>query len=193
MIRSAALFAGGFLLAASAGWLVLPATLYRSAAQPFQFNHKVHTGEKGGMACNDCHTLRENGTFAGIPKLESCAGCHSEAQGETRAEKEFVANFVKPNREPQWHVYSRQPENAFFPHTAHVKRAGLKCETCHGDHGKSETLPLYQVNRITGYSLNVMGPTARTRNAHTPGMRMEDCVSCHRQHRLDHSCLDCHK
>jgi hypothetical protein len=25
------------------------------------------------------------------------------------------------------------------------------------------------------------------------GMRMDDCVACHRQNGLEHSCLDCHK
>lgn len=194
MLRTAALFAGGFLIALSAGWLVFPRALYRAEAQPFQFNHQAHTGAKGGMSCNDCHAFRGDGSFAGIPKLESCAACHSEPMGTTQAEKEFVANFVKPGRQPQWRVYSRQPDNAFFPHAAHVKAARLSCEQCHAGHGKSSSLPLYQVNRLTGYSLDVMGrPAGRLGLQRAGGMRMEDCISCHRSRHLSHSCLDCHK
>jgi hypothetical protein len=200
MLRTAALIAGGFLASLSAGWLVLPATLYRTVPQPFQFSHLAHTGEKGGMSCQDCHALRDDGSFAGIPKLESCANCHAEPMGATEAEKKFVADFVKPGREPQWNVYSRQPANAFFPHAAHVKAGGIRCETCHGGHGKSTALPAYRVNRLTGYSLQVMGPSARAAGwqsgaHHGPagGMRMDDCISCHRQKSLRHSCLDCHK
>lgn len=185
MIRSAAIVAAGFAAALSAGWLVLPKTLYRPEPQPFAFNHQAHTGSKGNMACNDCHTLRETGSFSGIPKLESCAACHSEPMGTTQAEKTFVANFVKPNREPQWRVYSRQPENAFFPHAPHVKAAKLPCEQCHSNHGKSSTLPLYQANRITGYSRNLMTASG--------GLRMADCIACHQSRHLSHSCLDCHK
>jgi hypothetical protein len=185
MIRSAAIIAAGFTLALSAGWLVLPKTLYRPAPQPFAFNHQAHTGPKGQMACNDCHALRETGSFSGIPKLESCAACHAEPMGTTQAEKTFIANFVKPNREPQWQVYSRQPENAFFPHAPHVKAGKLPCEQCHADHGKSSSLPLYQANRITGYSRNLMTGSA--------GLRMDDCIACHQARRLSHSCLDCHK
>ncbi len=194
MLRATLIFTAGFLASLGAGWLALPKTLYRTEAQPLSFNHQVHTGDKGNMACEDCHSFRENGSFAGIPKLESCAGCHAEAMGETAAEKQFVANFVKPGREPQWKVYARQPDNAFFPHSPHVKAAKLKCEKCHGDHGKSTTLPLYQVNRISGYSLDVMGrPAGRWGLQRAGGMRMDDCVACHRQNGLSHSCLDCHK
>lgn len=193
-LRAAAGFVAGFLVTFAAGWAGLPKVLYKAEPQPFQFNHKVHTGDKGNMKCEDCHAFRADGTFSGIPKLDSCAMCHGEPMGTTQAEKRFVADFVKPNREPQWRVYSRQPDNAYFPHSAHVKRGGLKCERCHADHGKSDKLPIYLVNRITGYSADVMGrrsgPLAMRRDG---GMRMDDCIACHRQNGLAHSCLDCHK
>lgn len=182
MMRTLLFFGTGLMAALGAGWYGAPKALYVEKAQPFAFSHMAHTGEKGGMSCEDCHSLRADGSFTGIPKLESCAGCHGEPMGETKAEKDFIERFVKTGVEPRWHVYSRQPDNAWFPHSTHVKLAELKCEQCHGDHGKSAVLPVYKENRISGYSRNVMAT-----------MRMDDCVKCHRQKGLSHSCLDCHK
>lgn len=193
MMRAVGSYLAGLVLALGLGWTALPRLLYREARQPAAFNHKAHT-VKGGMACADCHGFRDDGKFAGIPKLESCAGCHAEPLGETAGEKHFVAEFVKKNREPEWLVYSRQPDNAWFPHSVHVTRGKLTCERCHGGHGKSAALPAYRVNRISGYPEGVMGkPAGRFGLRRAGGMRMDDCVACHREHALSHSCLDCHK
>lgn len=191
MIKSLFLVAAGFCVSLAAGWYGLPRILYVEKPQPFAFSHEAHTGEKAGMSCEDCHTFRETGAFSGIPKLESCVACHSEPAGETKAELEFIEKFVKPEREPQWQVYSRQPDNAWFPHAAHVQRGKLKCEQCHGEHGKTHVLPVYRENRITGYSEDVMGRRAGLKRV--GGMRMDDCVACHRENKLSHSCLDCHR
>jgi hypothetical protein len=181
LIRFLSYFSG-LAISLTAGWTVLPKALYREVPQPTAFSHAAHTGEKGGMQCVDCHAFRADGSFAGVPKLESCAGCHAEPMGETASEKRFVEEFVKKEIEPKWLSYLRQPDNAWFPHGAHVTRGKLACERCHGDHGKSKELPVFRVNRITGYSEQVMKT-----------MRMDDCVACHRQNALAHSCLDCHK
>lgn len=181
LVRSLSYFAG-VAVALTAGWTSLPKALYREQPQPAAFSHAAHTGQKGGMQCTDCHAFRTDGSFAGVPKLETCAGCHAEPMGTTASEKRFVAEFVKKEREPVWLAYSRQPDNAWFPHSVHVTRAKLACERCHGDHGRSDKLPVYRVNRISGYSETVMA-----------GMRMDDCVACHRKSGLSHSCLDCHK
>jgi ribosomal protein L34E len=102
--------------------------------------------------------------------------------GSTVAEKNFIDQYVTPQREPQWASYARQPENVYFSHITHVKLAQVKCERCHGDEGSSDTLRPYQQDRISGYSRDVWRD-----------MKMDDCVACHRQHGLEHSCLDCHK
>jgi hypothetical protein len=194
MLRRIVVFAAGFGVSLCAGWLVLPGTFYRTESQPVRFNHQVHTGDKGNMGCADCHSFTATGQFAGVPKLESCANCHTEPLGTTKAEAEFVSRYVKPGVEPRWLIYARQPENAYFSHAVHVKTARLACERCHAGIGRSTTLPLYQVNRISGYSRDVMGrPAGRWGLARAGGMRMDDCVDCHRQRGLSHSCLDCHK
>jgi len=185
-MRGLIVFAAGAILASTAGWMGSSRWLYRPQAQPVAFSHKVHN-EKAGMACTDCHVTRTDGSFAGVPTVAKCAECHSAQMGDTKAEAEFIAKYVTPNREPEWLVYARQPDNAFFPHGAHLTRAKLACEHCHGGQGKSDKLPLYEVNRISGYSREVMG-----RPGHE-GMRMDRCVRCHEQRGLRHACLDCHK
>ena len=190
--RGVPFFAGlGGMLAA--GWLVFPAALYRREPQPAQFSHRVHQS-KAGLACADCHAFRADGSFAGVPRLETCAACHAEPAGKTPEEKAFVEGFVKPGREVPWRVYSRQPVNAWFSHARHVKLGGLKCEECHGAVGASERLKDYQENRISGYSRDIWGPRM-TRIGLRPGegMKMSDCEDCHRRHGVTTGCLSCHR
>jgi hypothetical protein len=108
--------------------------------------------------------------------------------GTTAAEKNFIDQFVMPNREPQWADYARQPENVFFSHSVHVKRAGMTCESCHGTTGASNGLRPYREDRISGYSADIWKVSGTNH-----GMKMADCVNCHRTKGLEHSCLDCHK
>lgn len=172
-------FAAAFACSAAAGWLVLPGRFYARLEQPVQFSHQVHAGPKNNLGCDTCHAFREDGSFAGVPRLDSCTGCHAAPMGTTAAERNFIESYVKPGREPVWLVYAKQPDNAWFSHAVHSKKAGLACETCHPGHAKSDTLKPAGINRISGYSRAVL--------------RMDDCVVCHRRHGLGHSCLDCHK
>jgi len=180
-VRGTIVFLAGVLAALGAGWVGFPYAIYRSRPQPVDFSHKVHA-DKAGAKCEDCHAFREDGTFAGIPALDKCSGCHAAAMGSTAAEKNFIDRYVTPNRQPEWASYARQPENVFFSHIAHVKRGGLKCEQCHGSLGSADSLKPYHEDRISGYSRDVWH-----------GMKMSDCVDCHRQNGQSNSCLDCHK
>lgn len=185
-------FLTGALAALGAGWIAFPHAIYKSRPQPVDFSHKVHA-DKAGLQCADCHAFRDDGTFAGIPRLDKCAGCHAAAMGQTAAEKSFIDHYVTPNREPDWADYARQPENVFFSHVAHVKLGQLKCEQCHGGTGASEHLRAYQEDRISGYPRDIWGASLIRTSTAVPGMKMDDCVDCHRRQGLSHSCLDCHK
>lgn len=99
--------------------------------------------------------LGADGVFAGLPKTESCAACHTEPQGKSAAEATLVSSYVKTEKETPWLVYARQPANVRFSHAIHTKRAKLTCERCHGMHGESDTLRPYQENRISGYSRDI--------------------------------------
>jgi hypothetical protein len=182
-LRGTVVFVAGMLVALGAGWVGFPRAIYQSRPQPVDFSHKVHTGEKGGnMKCGDCHAFRGDGTFAGIPALDTCSACHAAAMGTTVAEKRFIEQYVTPNREPAWNSYSRQPQNVRFSHATHIKLAKLACERCHGPHQATNTLRVAAYDRLTGYSRDVWDR-----------MKMDACINCHRQNRLAHSCLDCHK
>ena len=193
--RALAFFGGGLSLALSLGWVGFPRLLYERTEQPLAFNHRLHTSDVTGMACEDCHVLREDGSFGGIPALESCASCHEEPVGDTEAERRLVEEYVKRGREIPWLVYSRQPENVRFPHAIHVRRAAIACERCHGGHGTSESLRPLETNRLSGYSRDIWGPSMlRAGLGPGQGMKMSDCESCHAEHgRARTACLACHK
>jgi len=184
----------GILLGASAGWFLFPALLYRSSEQPLHFSHLTHTGDKAGMACSDCHALNEAGRFQGIPAVAKCAECHAAPLGESVSEQQLVEEFITPNKEIPWKVYSRQPDNAFFPHAPHTTLAEMACADCHGPHGSSDTLRLHQVNRISGYSRDIWGANiAGVGGEPWEGMKMDRCVRCHEANSRRDGCVACHK
>ena len=103
-------FVLGLIGALIVGWIVFPAVLYSKHVQPINFNHALHLdsekvdgveGETKAEKCLFCHTFRDDGTFAGIPRLEKCAECHDDPEsplGETPQEKAFLAEYVEPVR-----------------------------------------------------------------------------------------------
>lgn len=194
-MRNRVAFLAGLLAALGAGWAGFPRAIYRSRPQPVDFSHKVHI-DKAGAKCEDCHNFRQDGSFAGLPMLDQCAACHAAPMGTTAEEKKFIDAYVTPHKEPLWLDYARQPENVAFSHITHVKRAQLKCERCHGNEGSAEHLRPFVDDRVSGYSRDIWGAGGR------PGMKMDDCVNCHRQNAHsgassgpggERSCLDCHK
>lgn len=167
-------FVVGFIGALIVGWLVFPAVLFSQKAQPMNFSHVAHQD----TACEDCHAFRDDGTYAGIPRLEKCKECHESAMGTTESEKILVEEYVQQEKEIPWKVYSWQPDNVYFSHAAH-KAKGVECVACHRDVSKEEKLPVYNENRITGYS-------DRT-------MKMDVCEKCHADKGANNGCEICHK
>lgn len=187
-------FLSAFAASMVVGWVVFPLILYTKSEQPIRFNHKAHSEETAGLTCESCHEFRADGQFAGIPSIAKCAECHSAQLGESEAEKNLVENYVLPNREIPWLVYSRQPENVQFSHAVHVKLGEIPCVRCHGDRGTSEEPGTYEQNIISGFSRDIWGHNiARIKNAAWDGMKMDDCSSCHRARGVWESCFSCHK
>jgi hypothetical protein len=192
--KSVLLILAGIVLGAGTGWILLPLALYKTEPQPFQFSHRVHAGDQGGMTCDNCHEFSPDGRFNGIPALDKCAGCHGTRMGATSDEQRLVEEYVTPGRPIPWQVYSRQPDNAHFPHAQHVKLAGLTCEECHGPRGTSDSMEVYQVNRISGYSRDIWGRNiSGIPSRPWEGMKMDRCVGCHEKHGRADGCIDCHK
>ncbi len=129
----------GFIGALIVGWLVFPNLIYSQKAQPINFSHVAHQGED----CESCHSLRADGTYSGIPRLDRCRECHESAQGSSEAEAKLISDYVEKNRELPWRVYAWQPDNVYFSHAPH-KGQGLECTRCHRDVLKGGEAPSLQ-------------------------------------------------
>ena len=194
MTRDTLAFGLGLAVALTAGWVAFPRALYIQRQQPLQFHHKTHAEKSGTTQCSGCHVLRDDGEFAGIPPNDTCAACHTEKMGTSKAEAILVDNYIKPGQQPPWLVYARQPANVWFSHAIHVRRAGLACTECHSKYGETDEARTYEQNRISGYSRDIWGHSiSRLRRAPHEGMKMGDCESCHRRHNIDAGCLGCHQ
>ena len=207
-IKGGVFFLAGFIGALILGWVIFPMALYSSQPQPMNFNHALHLnpdkvdgieGETETEKCLYCHSFRDDGTFVGIPPLEKCTECHDDPEsplGETPEEKAFLVEYVAEEKEIPWLSYSRQPDCVYFSHIAHVKMGEQDCRVCHGDHGKTEFLPEYQANRLTGYSINIWGKNISGWKSNTwDRMKMDDCAECHTEkgHEENNACFVCHK
>ncbi|WP_457552460.1 menaquinone reductase multiheme cytochrome c subunit QrcA [Desulfobacula sp.] len=187
-------FIVAFVACFLSGTLLFPKLLYSKKEQPFNFNHVIHVSEAGD--CETCHSFREDGSFSGMPKLETCLDCHSEdVLGDTEDEAVFVDKYVSPEKEVPWHVYSKQPDNVFFSHAAHTQGAGMECATCHGFVEETTISRPYEENRITGYSRDIWGKNIWGIKKHSwDRMKMDDCAACHKKETGHQGyCFQCHK
>jgi len=201
-------FFAGLIPSLFIGWILFPVALYSSHQQPINFSHSLHLdpervdgieGDTDLEKCLFCHTFRDDGTFAGIPRLGKCMECHDDPEsplGDSPGEKEFLKEYVADEKEIPWLSYSRQPDCVYFSHIAHVKMGKQDCKTCHGDHAKTDRLPVYKENRLTGYSINIWGKNIAGYKANTwDRMKMDDCAECHSKkgHEEKNACFVCHK
>jgi len=191
----------GFVGSLFIGWGVFPKFLYTQKDQPFKFNHALHLDEVDD-GCNTCHFFRDDGSFSGIPALEQCTECHDDLIGEDPNEITFVSNYVDPDREVPWRVYAKQPDCVFFSHAAHVQMGKMSCDDCHEPRSGMTDMPVYEENRITGYSRNIWGKNIAGFKRNTRDrMKMDDCAGCHETLRPRHTsvqtgkdaCFVCHK
>ncbi len=179
----------------------MPLLMYTRQSQPVSFSHAIH-GRDVGISCETCHFFYADGSWSGIPTIDVCANCHSEVLGESEAEKHFVENYVKKDREVEWGLYFRQPQCVSFSHSSHVRGAELACETCHGPQGLSDQSTRYLTNRVTKYSYVLYGSETeknlsaviRKKRSNVWGtMGMNECAECHRARGTSTACFICHR
>ena len=186
-------FVIGLVASLVLGWVIFPQLLYSKKNQPIDFNHALHN-ELVEDGCESCHFFREDGTYSGVPKLEQCIDCHEEVNGEDPEEEKFVTQYVAKGREVPWLVYARQPDCVFFSHIAHVKMGQMDCVTCHGHIGESESLKVYEENRITGYSRDIWGKNiAGIKWNSWDRMKMDDCAECHKRDKVNLNSVQTHR
>ena len=167
-------FLSGFIPALIVGWMLFPNVLYSRKPQPINFSHAAHRDS----SCQECHFIREDGTYSGIPRIEKCGECHESQMGRTEDERILVEEYIRGDKEIAWRIYSWQPDNVYFSHAPHTAR-GIECAQCHSDVSSEGKLPSYRENRLTGYSRDAM--------------RMITCEKCHVEHGANNNCEICHK
>ena len=134
-------------------------------AQPIAFSHAHHVTDVG-LHCQMCHVYARRGPVAGIPSVETCAGCHEQVLSD-RPEIQKVLEYWK-NEEPiPWVRVHDLPDYTRFSHKRHVL-GGVDCAECHGNVGQMEAA--VQVESLT----------------------MGWCVTCHEAREASLDCLTCH-
>ena len=148
--------------------------------QPIPFSHLHHAG-RYEIDCQYCHAGTDRSPAAGVPSVEMCMGCH--AQFDPAYDQLEGIRILKQHWEEQrpieWVQIHRLPEHVQFQHQAHV-RAGLACQTCHGQVQELDKLYLVPDTQI--------GPAAIP----TRKLEMGWCINCHRSQGASQDCLTCH-
>jgi hypothetical protein len=148
--------------------------------QPIPFSHLHHAG-RYEIDCLYCHSGTDRSPAAGVPSVELCMGCH--AQFDPAYDQLEGIRILKQHWEEQrpieWVQIHRMPEHVQFQHQAHV-RAGLECQTCHGQVQEMDKLHL-----VPDTQIGPAGIPARK-------LQMGWCINCHRSQGASQDCFTCH-
>jgi len=137
------------------GWYTQPDRYVRGyrPGQPVPYSHRLHAGTLK-IPCQYCHSGVLRARQAGIPPVEKCMNCHKVTKTDSPSIKRLTAIYA--TGEPlRWERVHRLPDYVFFDHRPHV-RAGILCQTCHGE---VETMDVLYQNM---------------------SVRMSNCLGCHR-------------
>ena len=133
--------------------------------QPIAFSHTQHVTEIG-LDCQMCHVYSRRGPVAGIPSVETCAGCHEQVLSD-RPQIQKVLEFWENKEAIPWVRVHDLPDFTRFSHKRHVL-GGIDCAECHGNVSQMDTA--VQVESLT----------------------MGWCVTCHKEREASIDCLTCH-
>lgn len=136
--------------------------------QPIAFPHFTHT-QKVGLDCEHCHTGVRTETFAGLPSVDICMGCHSSKVTDN-PEEEKIRQFASRGEEIPWVQLTKMPPHVYFSHERHVTAGRLACVNCMGPMANLTAPP--------------SGPLKE--------LRMEFCLNCHAKVGQTQDCLLCH-
>jgi len=145
-----------------------PAFAQKSPTQPVPFSHALHVSLK--IDCQYCHADARRSTFAGVPSVKRCMGCHqivASKDAELQKEVEKLRTFAKESRPVERVRLHKLAGFVYFPHKRHVQ-TGLACQQCHGE---VQTM---------------------TEVAQVAPLTMGWCVSCHAERKGPLECVVCH-
>lgn len=133
--------------------------------QPVNYSHVIHV-QKNQIECQYCHSGVNKSSYATVPSLEVCMGCHQNVKTESEEIKKLAEHWE--NQTPvEWEPVNNLPEHVRFNHQRHVK-AGVGCHSCHGQIQEQDV-----VERVSS-------------------LKMGFCVSCHRDQGASIDCGTCH-
>lgn len=142
--------------------------------QPIKYSHVTHV-IKNKIECQFCHWSVAKSSFAAVPEVETCMGCHNTKLGgitgttpEQQAEIKKIGEYYEAGKPIPWVKVHVMPDYVKFNHKRHIK-GGVACQQCHGQVPKMEV-----VERVSS-------------------MKMGWCVECHRQQGTSIDCAVCHR
>jgi len=133
--------------------------------QPIAYSHALHV-EQLGIECQYCHSGVAKGSYATLPAVETCMGCHSQVATD-KEEIKKLAKYYQDKQPIPWEPVNNLPEHVKFNHKRHIA-AGVGCQSCHGVVQKMEV-----VEKVSS-------------------LKMGFCVSCHRNEGASIDCAVCH-
>jgi hypothetical protein len=122
----------GILLAVLLAVLISQRATLSSPKQPIDFSHQRHS--QAGVDCLFCHPNALRSEIAGLPSVQKCVGCH-EVIATDQPEINAVLGYWEDGQAIPWRPVVNLDDYVFFSHHAHT-RAGVSCETCHGNVGQ---------------------------------------------------------
>lgn len=137
--------------------------------QPIAFSHVTHV-QQVQLDCQYCHWSVNKSSYAAIPEVETCVGCHKWVGGQTEEQKQEIAklnDYYARGAAIPWERVHVMPDYVRFNHKRHVK-AGVGCQECHGQIPAMEV-----VERVSS-------------------MKMGWCLDCHREQGSSIDCYVCH-
>jgi hypothetical protein len=142
----------------------------KAITQPIAFSHEFHAGNDK-IPCMYCHYSADRSQDAGMPALQTCAGCHIAGGAllfrRDSPELAKLLGYWNAQKPIPWVRIYKLPDHAHFPHMRHIA-GGLTCQQCHG--------PVETMTQIVQY----------------PSLQMGWCVQCHRQNEVRTDCAVCH-
>jgi hypothetical protein len=133
--------------------------------QPLAFSHKVHAGDYQ-IACQYCHADARRSTYAGIPSVKRCMGCHQIVAAQL-PEVQKLQGYFKDGKPVEWVRVHKLAGFVHFPHKRHVQK-GLACQECHG--------PVQTMAEVGQVAPLTMGWCVQ---CHSERQGPLDCVTCH--------------
>ncbi len=146
--------------------------------QPIAFSHQLHAGTYQ-INCQYCHSGAFKSKNASIPSANVCMNCHKYVQltekydGAISPEISKIYTALDYNPETQQYGTNQKPiewvrvhnlqDFVYFPHSQHVKVAGIACQKCHG--------PVETMKEIVQYA----------------PLTMAWCINCHRETEMTHA------